>query len=53
VAGSASVCRFLRDNQPYATGVRDGNFVLRELTPHEPLELSPALTVVPIPVPHR
>lgn len=55
MAGTASVCAFLRANQPWATSIADGNFVLHELTPGEAFELPgcEALSVRPVAVPHR
>ena len=45
--------RFLRDNQPWASLIRQENVVLRDLVPGQAVALGSGVRVVPVPVPHR
>ncbi len=47
------VCRFLSDNAPWSQLVKLRNVDLTEVVADTPFSLSPALSVTPIPVPHR
>ena len=50
---SPRAAAFLASNGPWSQLVDNGNIVLTPWTANEPLALSPALTVTPMPVPHR
>ena len=45
--------RFLRDNQPWASLIRQENVVLRDLVPGQAAALGSGVRVVPVPVPQR
>ena len=53
VYATADVCRFLTNNAPWSQLVRLHNIILQPIEPDAAVELSPALSVTAIPVPHR
>jgi len=53
VYGSEKMEAFLRDNGPWNLLVNAGHIVLRRMTPDQPVELAPGLSITPILVPHR
>lgn len=50
---SSRAAAFLRSNGPWSQLVENGNVALAPWAANEPIALSPALTVTPVPVPHR
>jgi pyrroloquinoline quinone biosynthesis protein B len=44
---------FLKSNGPWSQLIENGNIILSPWAAHAPIALSPALTVTPLPVPHR
>jgi pyrroloquinoline quinone biosynthesis protein B len=50
---SPRMAAFLRADGPWSQLVKLGNIALREITPGEPFDLEPGLTVEAFPVPHR
>jgi pyrroloquinoline quinone biosynthesis protein B len=53
VYASTRMGEFLNHNQPWSELIARGNIQLRELTPRQETQLSPALHALPLPVPHR
>jgi pyrroloquinoline quinone biosynthesis protein B len=50
---SPRMATFLRENAPWSQLVALDNIQLLPLTPGQPLQLSPRLSLTPLPVPHR
>jgi pyrroloquinoline quinone biosynthesis protein B len=53
VYATPALCAFLRDNGPWSQLVDLEYIALQPIAPGQPLALTPELTVVPLPVPHR
>ena len=53
VYASASMGRFLRHNGPWSQLFELGNIALCELSPGSTLDVTPSLSLEPVPVPHR
>jgi pyrroloquinoline quinone biosynthesis protein B len=53
VYASSRMAAFLRENAPWSQLVALGNVALHLLAPAQELQLSPRLSVTPLPVPHR
>lgn len=53
VYATPALCAYLAANGPWSQLVALGNIVLHPISPGTPLQLSPALSVTALPVPHR
>lgn len=53
IYGTASVCKFLKENGPWSLLVSERNIVLNEIEPDREVRLSDSITVTPTLVPHR
>lgn len=53
VWGTPSVLSFLTDNQPWSTYISNDNFKLQQLQPGTAVQLSDAISVTAVAVPHR
>lgn len=53
VFATEETCKFFRTNQPWVQFLKKGNFVLREIEPDKPVQLSARITVTATDVPHR